>query len=328
MCRGENSSLIRKNREKLPPIPMVYDDAFIEQLKSFLPHLKETRFSGSGEAFTIDMNYKIWDLLLADNPKCLIMVQTNGTILNGRVKDLLNKGNFEIGVSLDSLQKVPYETIRVNARFEQVMDNVAYFAKYNRERKKNFTISMCVMRQNWHEMADFVHFCNEHHAIINFHKVWAPREFALFNLPAVELQAIHIALAAHELPEDTPLQKRNKQHYHYYLSVIQQWHAEAPALQAQTVLIESLNETELQTLLKQRIAQYIKQMQTDEAEADVMLCLQKFEAVLQRCNPALTAHTLLHWMAERTDEELVGGLKYESVDFIWHEAQRMLGIQT
>jgi MoaA/NifB/PqqE/SkfB family radical SAM enzyme len=53
MCQGEFSSLIRKNREKLPPLISPYDSEFIRQVKPFLKNLKEARFSGSGEAFAI-----------------------------------------------------------------------------------------------------------------------------------------------------------------------------------------------------------------------------------------------------------------------------------
>ena len=35
MCVGEVSSSIRKNRDKLPPIPMPYNDAFLEQLGKY-----------------------------------------------------------------------------------------------------------------------------------------------------------------------------------------------------------------------------------------------------------------------------------------------------
>ena len=41
MCHGEVSSSIRKNRDKLPPLPMYYDDAFVEQLEKYIPTLKE-----------------------------------------------------------------------------------------------------------------------------------------------------------------------------------------------------------------------------------------------------------------------------------------------
>ncbi len=122
MCQGEFSSLIRQNREKLPPIAEVYDDAFIEQLREFIPHLHEARFSGSGEAFLIEANYKIWEMIIALNPKCKTMVQTNGTVCNSRVKDILSRGNFQIGVSLDSLNKEVFEAIRPRAKFERVME--------------------------------------------------------------------------------------------------------------------------------------------------------------------------------------------------------------
>ena len=41
MCHGEVSSSIRKNRDKLPPLPMHYDDAFVEQLEKYIPTITE-----------------------------------------------------------------------------------------------------------------------------------------------------------------------------------------------------------------------------------------------------------------------------------------------
>ena len=94
MCSGEFSSLIRKNREKLPPLVTPYDKEFLTQLEEFIPHLHETRFSGSGEAFSIDMDYEIWEMIIKRNPKCIIMVQSNGTILTERVKDIFEPWKF------------------------------------------------------------------------------------------------------------------------------------------------------------------------------------------------------------------------------------------
>ncbi|MEM7396666.1 MAG: SPASM domain-containing protein, partial [Verrucomicrobiota bacterium] len=50
MCSGALSSSIRQNRDKLPPIPNVYDDAFVEQLEDFIPSLIIAKFYG-GEPF-------------------------------------------------------------------------------------------------------------------------------------------------------------------------------------------------------------------------------------------------------------------------------------
>src|SRR5690606_6216470 len=58
MCKGELSSTIRKQRDKLPPLNTPYDSTFVEQLKEFIPHLKEAKFLG-GEPFLIDIYYEI-----------------------------------------------------------------------------------------------------------------------------------------------------------------------------------------------------------------------------------------------------------------------------
>ena len=57
MCSGYFSSTIRANREQLPPLPMVYDQAFVEQLLPFLPHLTNAKFLG-GEPFLVDIYYE------------------------------------------------------------------------------------------------------------------------------------------------------------------------------------------------------------------------------------------------------------------------------
>jgi radical SAM protein with 4Fe4S-binding SPASM domain len=229
MCQGEFSSLIRKNREKLPPLQIPYDKDFIEQLKPYLLHLTEARFSGSGEAFAIDLYYEIWEELIRSNPACKIMIQTNGTYMNGRIKDVLERGNFEIGVSLDSLQKETYEAIRLNASFDRVIENVHYFSKYSRERGKKFLISPCIMRDNYHEMAAFVEFATGIDAEILFHKVYRPEHFSLTTLPASKLREIHQDLQGREFSLQGKTANKNIRHYKYFTSVIGNW-AEAAIL--------------------------------------------------------------------------------------------------
>ena len=85
MCRGEFSSAIRKNREKLPPILSVYDDAFILQLEEFIPYLTHSHFLG-GEPFLIPICLNIWERMGKLNPAMRISIQTNGTILTERAK--------------------------------------------------------------------------------------------------------------------------------------------------------------------------------------------------------------------------------------------------
>lgn len=227
MCSGQFSSLIRKNRENLPPLHTPYDDQFIEQLNEFIPYLKETRFSGSGEAFSIDMNYLIWEKIIRANPSSLIMVQTNGTILTGRVKEILEKGRFQIGISIDSLKKEMYESIRVNANFDKVMDNLIYFRDYCKRKNTRFSLSMCGMRQNWEEIPDFISFCNQHDATATIHKVWQPIHSAIYNLPKKELLKIYEFYKTQEFSTKTKTERINKNHFDYVISIIKEWYENA-----------------------------------------------------------------------------------------------------
>ena len=326
MCRGENSNLIRKNRERLPPIVSPYDDKFLEQLREFIPHLKETRFSGSGEAFSIDMNYKIWDMILELNPSCLIMVQTNGTILTGRVKEMLKKGNFEIGISIDSLQKQTYEAIRVNANFDKVMDNLRYFHQYSMDKGSKFGISSCVMRNNWRELPDFVNYCNSLHASATFHQVWAPKEYALYNLPVKDLEEIYNHLSAFHFPTDNYLQTQNARHYKYFVSVIKAWLDNAPKIQAELAIINALNTDALLPFLLER---YEKELATDHTNADdKALLLQQGKDKLAALTSTYMAigkyDEVFRWMCSIPAHEMNSALKVQTEQFISDQAKKYL----
>jgi MoaA/NifB/PqqE/SkfB family radical SAM enzyme len=286
MCTGELSSAIRKNRDKLPPIKSPYDDKFIAQLKEFIPYLVETRFSSAGEAFLIDMNFKLWEMLIADNRDCLIVVQTNGTVLNGRVKDFLARGNFKIGVSLDSLQKETFESIRVNATFERVMENIDFFAEYSKMHKRQLNISTCVMRENWHELPDFIHFCNKIGATATFHKVWLPQQNALYNLPAHQLQEIYNQLCKHDFPVNSILEKKNKKHYDYFVSCIGNWAKDAASNVYEMPNLESLSNNELLQFISQNFKLYIFNQHMLESNPGelLQLCQHKIEQIMDLCS--------------------------------------------
>ena len=271
MCKGEYSSLIRKNREKLPPLQNPYDRTFVKQLEEFIPHLTEARFSGSGEAFSIDINYEIWDMLIRLNPTCKIMVQTNGTILTERVKNILHRGNFQIGVSVDSLVKKTYEGIRVNANFDKVMENVKWFSDYCKTKNSYFMLALCVMRQNWRELPAFIAYCNELGAAAVLHKVWHPKQFAIDNLPATELQDIYRHLHSAVLAGATPLERQNKRHYEYFVSVVKNWMEQPAAPATNNLTIDALAASELLPYLEASYKKYLDDEYGTEEEKTVAL---------------------------------------------------------
>ncbi len=222
MCNGDFSSSIRKNREKKPPLESVYDQSFVDQLEPFLPHLKQASFYG-GEPFLVDIYYDIWERMASINPDIDIMIQTNATILNKKVMSLLDRMKFNINISLDSIQKETYEHIRKNAKFETVMDNLHYFHEYCQNKQTNFFISGCAMPQNWQELPDFIHFCNDLNTQVYFHLVQLPRKNSLAFLSSEKLEEIHRQFSREEFPSDTAMQRKNKLHFEGLTKQIYYW---------------------------------------------------------------------------------------------------------
>jgi len=170
MCGGKWSSSIRKNREKLPPIKTPYDEAFINQLKPYIPNMRIANFLG-GEPFLTPLYYKIWDLIYEHNTYLPISITSNGSILNSRIKEYLNKlPNAKVNISLDSLKKETYEVIRKNGNFEQVMRNVEEFIAMN----KLLSIAFCPLIQNVYELPDIVNFCIKHNLYLAINTVTNP----------------------------------------------------------------------------------------------------------------------------------------------------------
>lgn len=222
MCSGEFSSSIRKNREGKEPIISPYGKDFLAQLDEFIPHLKVANFLG-GEPFLIDIYYGIWDKIIAINPDCEIRLQTNATILNERVKKLLAKGNFHIGISIDSFDKTVYELIRVNANYERVMQHIQYFAEYARTKDTFLTLSFCPLRSNWQELPDVLAFANKNGALLNINTVVQPAVQSLWTMSNAELNHIISTLSATEFTLTTYFEKHNQDVFNGFVKQVQVW---------------------------------------------------------------------------------------------------------
>jgi MoaA/NifB/PqqE/SkfB family radical SAM enzyme len=165
MCSGEYSALIRKNREKGTPYISPYDENFVNQIKKYIPFLKQASFTG-GEPFLIEIYYQIWDLIQILNPHLQIYVSTNGTILNNKIKKYLDKLNFNFTISIDSLQKDNYEKIRRNASLEKTLENIDFFIRYAKTKNLNINIKSVVTPFNYKNIPEVLEFCNNNQ--INF----------------------------------------------------------------------------------------------------------------------------------------------------------------
>jgi len=222
MCSGDNSSLIRKNRDKLPPIKDSYDDAFVEQLEKYIPHLEEAKFYG-GEPFLIDIHYKIWEKIAEINPDIEIFVITNGTAWNNRIKEVLSKGKFEIAISIDSTNKETLEKIRTNINYEKLMSNIEKYTEYCHRQGTTLTFSFTLQKDNWQDFPDCVTFCNDHKAFMFVSYLETPVKYAIPELPVDELIKISDYLDKFEFSGTEGWEQHNAQCFKDYQNFIKRY---------------------------------------------------------------------------------------------------------
>ncbi len=189
MCYGFFSSLIRTNREHLPPLPKVYGDEFFRQLRPYVANLQFARFYG-GEPFLAQETYRVWDIVVEDGLNFPCHVTTNGTHFNARVERVLEAMPVSLCVSLDAVTASTYESIRINAKFDVVMQNVRRFRQYCRERNTHFGFAFCLMQQNWREFGDVLLLAEELDCDVTVNLVYGPPHCNLYALPRAELALV------------------------------------------------------------------------------------------------------------------------------------------
>ena len=221
MCHGEVSSSIRKNREKLPPLPMVYDDAFVDQLVKYIPKLKEAKFYG-GEPFLIPIYYKIWDKVKELNPNLELFVITNGTHWNSKIEKLVTELNFDMAISIDAFEKEKVERIRKNVVYEKLMDNIRRFSEILTRKGKYLSLSFTVQKDNWEQMPLIINLCNEVNAFIYVSYLERPVRFALADMTKEELQHVRNYMNQFTFPKGNKREEHNAkcfEDFKHYLDV-------------------------------------------------------------------------------------------------------------
>ncbi len=227
MCNGENSSLIRKNKEHADPYPMVYDENFVQQLKEFIPFLNEARFVG-GEPFLTDIYYKIWDLIAKENRKVKISILTNGTILNDKIIEFFKKNNVHISFSIDSIIKDTYQQIRINADYEKVMMNIEAVQKLSKEYNREMSVNICPIRKNMYEIPEITEYFSKKNVPVIFHTVVYPPSESLSTLTKKELKEYASFLENAGFLKSHSLNDKNYFSYKSLISLVKAWENEKP----------------------------------------------------------------------------------------------------
>jgi MoaA/NifB/PqqE/SkfB family radical SAM enzyme len=324
MCDGRYSSIIRKEREKLSPISNPYNAEFVQQLEEFIPHLNKAKFLG-GEPFLIHIYYDIWDKIMEINPKCVISVQTNGSVLNDRIKKLMESGNFHITVSVDAISRKVFDTIRLKGDFDKVMDNIQFFRSYSKRRNAWFGVTTCPMQQNWQEIPDIINYCNEMDAEIIFNRVWHPPQCALWNCRSDRLEDVFKIYSTVVLPDKTPVQCRNKQQFSELTNQIRQWASEQKRRETQQTEFAGLDNKALEKELQKKIDSYLEKVFSEnEMESGSQIVQHKMVRILAQFSEHPNYRKMLFKLHEFHAGALYSEFRKNSVEALFRQAEAYL----
>ena len=226
MCVGEFSSSLVRSRHLERNEKCVFDEKFFDQLKPFLPGLREAKFYG-GEPFLCEEYFRIWEMIGAVNPACRITVQTNATVFNAKVEKALQRGNFHLCASLDATRPALLEQIRKGSDFGEVMKNVDRFKDYAVANNNFFGITVSPTKYNTEELPLLLSFCNNREIPIYFTTIWFPLNAALWNLPSAALIQLADTLEANKPSSPSAIAAENEKHYHGLILQIRYWADEA-----------------------------------------------------------------------------------------------------
>ena len=199
MCDGELSSSIRMHREKRPPMPPAYSDAFFDELRDFLPHLERSVFLG-GEPFVAREPQRVWDLMIEQGLTAPVQVVTNGTQWNAKVERFLRELPMSLAVSADGFSAGTLEALRVGVDRDKLFRNVDRYQEAVAASGGTVSFHFCLMRQNWHEFGTFLLESDRRGAHTLIMTVTGPAGFSLWDLPEADLRDV---LASLEREEET-----------------------------------------------------------------------------------------------------------------------------
>jgi len=183
-------------------------------------------FAG-GEPFLIDLYLDIWERINVLNPAAQVHIVTNGTVLNGRSRKILENGKYNITHSIESLEPKLYEAIRINASFNRMMENMEYFIKYCRTAGTKYAINLCPIKQNWREIPEFVRFCNEKEIRLYILTVIYPPDSTLMTLPGEELAEIIAYYQSFQFKPETRVQEENVSSFLDLINRLEDWRVKA-----------------------------------------------------------------------------------------------------
>jgi MoaA/NifB/PqqE/SkfB family radical SAM enzyme len=132
--------------------------------EKIFPYLMEVDMLG-GEPFIQKDTYRMIDEVSRVNKNCTWGFITNGQYnFNDHMRSYLDKITLRhIHISLDAIHPDTYAKIRLKGQLEKTLRTIDGLLSYRKERNLHFAIfaSICIQKDNWRELGDFVRYCEE-----------------------------------------------------------------------------------------------------------------------------------------------------------------------
>ena len=174
--------------------------------KEIFPYLIEVDILG-GEPFVQKDTYRLIREVSQANPKCRWAFVTNGHwAFSQAVRKHLDMVIIRwVQLSIDSLDPANYAAIRKKGQLHVCLKNLDDWIEYRKDINYvpfSITISVCVQRDNWHEIPEFVEFAYEKDIFLSLQYTYDPDWHSLTPLPEEERRRIYEFLA--RIPNDPP----------------------------------------------------------------------------------------------------------------------------
>lgn len=222
MCNEDFSSSIA-SKKGIPHNPYKdYPESFYEEFTTFAKHIRIATFIG-GEPLLIKQYYRIWQIILQENKKCRIHIQTNGSTLPKSFLSLLKSSQFDLGFSMDACNKDLFEKIRLNSNFDEVLKNFETIIGLRSQHDIFINLNFCPLTENWENIPDMIIFANKYNVSLKIVNVDNPKHLALSSQTKHYLEGVYQFLESNlnkVCDETTIIRKRNYKSYANFLSYV------------------------------------------------------------------------------------------------------------
>jgi MoaA/NifB/PqqE/SkfB family radical SAM enzyme len=309
MCSGELSSSIRHNREHREPVESIVKPGFSSQFDFCLPRLKAAEFTG-GDPFLIPVYYELWDKIEKVNPSLNILITTNANTMSPAVEKVLAKGlKFSFNISIDSLIKDVYETIRKNGNFENAISNIGRYTEYTYEHNTSIGFLVCPLRLNAYELQDFIGFADTYGATLSYHVVFKPAALVLWTMPSDELHKLARHLKHYRFKGKDYRTRINARSYDALVELVECWAQKAE--QREHATHSRLYEIDTRVANAKRI--FIRTLQALYPKAeDFDAVIDRLEDLVSSLKVESSPHLVFIRLASKKPQEIWQALEFMS----------------